>query len=89
MAALAAAEGRPERAVRLHACAGVLREAVGSHLVEPGWPDIEHNVNYVRSVLGAKAFTEAWEQGRALTLDEALDYALAEADPEPSKDVIP
>ena len=40
-AGLAAAEGRPERAVRLYACASVLRESVGSHPCEVGWPDPE------------------------------------------------
>ena len=83
LATLTAAEGRPERAVRLYACASVLREVVGSHIVEPGWPDNEHNVHHLRSVLGAEAFAKAWEQGQAMTLDEALDYALdEEPDPE-------
>ena len=82
LAGLAAAEGRPERAVRLYACASVLREAVGSHAVEPGWPDHEHNVHDLCSVLGAEAFAEAWEQGQAMTPDESLDYAIhTEADP--------
>jgi len=79
LAGLAAAEGRPERAVRLYACASVLREGVGSRAVEPGWPDHEHNVHHLRSVLGAEAFAEAWAEGRAMTLDESLDYALEAA----------
>jgi predicted ATPase/DNA-binding SARP family transcriptional activator len=80
---LAASVGRPERAVRLYACASVLRELVGSHIVEPGWPDHQHHVGRLRSELGAEAFAEAWEQGRAMALEEALDYALdEEPDPE-------
>ena len=82
LAALAAAEGRAERSVRLYACASVLRQAVESHAIEPGWPDPEHNVHHLRALLGAEAFAEAWEQGRAMTLDEALDYALEE-EPDP------
>lgn len=82
LAALAATEDRPVRAVRLYACASVLREVVGSHTVEPGWPKHEQHVRHVRSALGEEAFAEAWEQGRAMAPDEALDYAL-EADVEP------
>jgi tetratricopeptide (TPR) repeat protein len=77
MARLAAAEGRPSRAARLYACASVIRDLVGSYAIEPGWPDHQHHVGRLRAELGAEAFAEAWEQGRAMTLDEALDYALA------------
>ncbi|MEO5634903.1 hypothetical protein [Gaiella sp.] len=50
--------------------------------MELGQPDIEQIVHDLRSALGEEAFAEAWEQGRAMTLNEALDYALEEADPE-------
>ena len=32
----------------------------------------------LRAALGVETFTEAWDEGRTLTLDESLDYALAE-----------
>ncbi len=38
----------------------------------------------LRSALGEEAFAEAWEQGQAMTLDEALDYALEE-EPDPDR----
>ena len=63
----------------------LLREAVGSRPVELGWPDPSHDRARLRSVLGEEAFAEAWEQGRAMTLDEALDYALEE-DTDPGLD---
>jgi len=78
LAALAIAEGRPVRAVRLYASASVLREAVGSHVIEPGGPDHERHVAHLRFELGEEAFTEAWARGRSMTLDESLDYALEE-----------
>ena len=40
-AGLAAAEDRPERAVRLYACASLLRGSMGIHPAEVGWPDPE------------------------------------------------
>ena len=83
LAGLAAAEGRTELAVRLCACASVLRDVVGSRAIELGWPDHEQLVHHLRSVLGAEAFAEAWEEGRVMTLDESLDYVLEEeTDPE-------
>ena len=78
LAGVAAAEGRPERAVRLYACASVLRQAVGTHAVEPGWPDHARHVADLCSALGDEAFAEAWAQGRAMSSDESLDYALVE-----------
>ena len=75
---LAAAQGRPVRAARLYGCASVLRESVGiapvrARLARPG-----AGVARLRATLGEEAFAEAWAEGRALTLDESLDYALEE-----------
>ena len=75
---LAAAQGHLLRAVRLYGCASVLRETVGVDACEIGWPDAEPHVAQVRAALGFEEFDEAWEEGRALTLAESLDYALAE-----------
>ncbi len=72
---LAAAEDHSIRAVRLYGCASVLRESVGVDACELGWPDPEPDVALLRRAVGV-GFAEAWEQGRALTLDESLDYAL-------------
>ncbi len=77
-ARLAVAQGRPARACRLEACAGVLRESVGFDAFEVGWPDPAANVGHLRAVLGDDALAEAWEQGCAMTLDESLGYALAQ-----------
>jgi predicted ATPase/DNA-binding SARP family transcriptional activator len=77
-ALLAAAHGQPLRAVRLYGRASVLREAVGVDPCELGWPDPEPHVAILQEALGVEAFAEAWEEGRAMTLDESLDYALRE-----------
>ncbi len=75
-AELAAAEARQARAARLYACASVLRETVGSHPVEVGWPDHEGEVDRLRSTLDEETFGEAWAEGLAMSTDEALAYAL-------------
>ena len=75
---LAAADGRPVRAARLYGCSSVLRESVGIDTCELGWPDPEPHVAMLQEALGVEAFAEAWEEGRAMKLDESLDYALRE-----------
>ena len=82
-AGLAAAERRPERAARLYAGASILRESIGRHPYDVGWPhpDHERHVADLRSMLGAEAFAEIWAHGRAMTLAESLAYALDGDDP--------
>ena len=80
-AGLAAAENRPERAVRLYAYASALRGSVGTHPSEVGWPNPETAVAELRPALSEDAFAEAWGQGRAMTLDEALAYAFGNGTP--------
>ena len=75
---LAAAQDQPVRALRLYGQASILREAVGLDACEVGWPDPEPQVAELRAALDADVFAEAWEAGRALTLDESLDYALGD-----------
>ena len=78
-ALLAATSGHHVRAVRLYGCASVLRDSVGLDPCEPGWPDLsDSHVAQLRTAVSAEAFAAAWEEGRALTLDDALDYALGE-----------
>ena len=78
-ARLAAAEGRRERAVRLYACArSALQGSEGIYPAEVGWPNPDTAVAELRSALGEEAFAEAWAQGAAMGLDEALAYALEE-----------
>ena len=53
---------------------------MGSHSTpsEVGWPDPETAVAQLRPALGEDVFAEAWAQGGAMGLDEALAYALEE-----------
>ena len=78
-ASASAAGGKPMRAARLVGAAQGIREATGIHLL-----DIEHHalverfLGAVRSQLEAEVWEEAWEKGRAMTLEEAVSYALEE-----------
>ena len=70
-----AAEGRAEMAVRLLSRAEVLRAEIGgvsSWVTEMN----EETLTTIRAQLDEAAFAEAWEQGRTLTVDEAVALAL-------------
>jgi predicted ATPase/DNA-binding SARP family transcriptional activator len=76
LAAVAVAEAQSERAVRLFGAAEGLREAIGAPL--PPADRAEHNrsVAAARTALGEEAFAAAWAEGRALSLEAAISYAL-------------
>ena len=43
------------------------------------WPDAyEPDVSGVRDALGDEAFSEAWAEGRAMSMEQAVAYALGE-----------
>jgi tetratricopeptide (TPR) repeat protein len=77
-ASLATAQDDPARAARLAASASVLRAEAGFDPCELGWPEPELHVARLRAVLGEDAFAAASAEGRAMRLNDALDYAVAE-----------
>ena len=74
-----AVEGQRRPAGRLLSCAEALLEEAG---VSPPWVTRmnEETLATIRAQLDEATLAEAWEQGRALTLDEAVDLALDSAD---------
>jgi tetratricopeptide (TPR) repeat protein len=76
LAAVAVAQGQPERAARLFGAAEGLREALGAPLPPVDRAEHDRSVAAVRTALGEEAFTAAWAEGRAMSLDEAVAYAL-------------
>ena len=85
LACVAGAEGEASRAARLFGAAQglreTLREAVGYQHTpeEDAWR--EPYLATARSRLGEAAWEEALAQGRAMTLEPAIDYALSEEEP--------
>jgi non-specific serine/threonine protein kinase len=75
LAIVACAAGHYERAARLFGAAEASREFLERYIVE--------RTLYDRAVVEAKArlgdlkFAERWAEGRAMTLAQALEYALA------------
>jgi predicted ATPase/DNA-binding CsgD family transcriptional regulator len=74
----AGAQGEAERAARLFGATEALREATGFPL-EPALRTLEEPYLVgARSLLEEGAWTEAWEEGRAMSVETAIEYALSE-----------
>jgi non-specific serine/threonine protein kinase len=79
MAWLACAQTDDGRAARLFGSAEALRESIGSPL--PVAARVEHDrfAGGLLDRLGEAAFAAAWAEGRAMTLEQAVAYALQES----------
>jgi tetratricopeptide (TPR) repeat protein len=76
--ALALAGGADAEAARLLSSAEALRDEIGAG-VPPWLAEVnEEALTAIRTQLDEAAFAEAWEQGQALTADEAVALALDE-----------
>lgn len=78
-AALATAGDQPERAARLLGAAESLREAIGlphapsvSHATGTGYDAM---VTRIRASLGEQKFTSAWNSGRSMSIEQAMEEA--------------
>ncbi len=65
------------RGARLFAAAERLRETLGQVRLPPFQADHDQRVASTRAALGDTAFASAWAEGRAMTLEQAIEYALA------------
>jgi non-specific serine/threonine protein kinase len=75
-AALLAAQGRAETATQVYSSADALCEEIGVslHSWDPAF--IDEMLATIHAQLDTATFDEAWERGRALTVDEAVALAL-------------
>jgi predicted ATPase/DNA-binding SARP family transcriptional activator len=76
LAAIAGAQGQPGRAARLLGAASALRQTIGAPMNARDRGDYERLAAAVRADLTEDEFTLAWEQGRAMTLEQAIAFAL-------------
>jgi predicted ATPase/class 3 adenylate cyclase len=75
---LAGAEGETERAARLWGSAQALHEAKGITRDPDFLAEADSRISAVRLGMGEVAWEEAWRKGRAMTIEEAISYALEE-----------
>jgi predicted ATPase/DNA-binding SARP family transcriptional activator len=78
-AILAARQGQAERAVRLLGATEARCEALATRLQAAVPVDIAPVVAAAQAALGEEAFTAAWAEGRAMTLEQAIAYAVEDA----------
>src|SRR5262249_5227198 len=78
LAAVTVAQAQPERAARLFGAAERLREEIGACVPRAERADHERSVAAVRTALGEEAFAAAWAAARALSLEQAVAFALQE-----------
>jgi predicted ATPase len=72
--------GHPRRAARLIGAGEALHESIGLKLQPNEQAEHDRGVVLVREQLGDEAFEALRSEGRALSLDEAVKYALNESD---------
>ena len=58
--------------------ASALRDAIGSSLPPDEREEYDRQVVFARQALGDETFSAAWTQGRAMTLEQAIQFALEE-----------
>lgn len=93
LAGVACGQRRYERAARLFGAAETLRETFGLGSDDPGGRGkrlVDHTVRdqriaAARGHLGNEAFTAAWTEGGGMTLEQAIEYALAPLDVDTAK----
>ena len=81
LAGVACLQGEYTRAARLWGADETIREAIGATVRALYRADYDHGLAAAREALGDTAFTSAWGEGRKMTLEEAVAYALDEPTP--------
>jgi predicted ATPase/DNA-binding SARP family transcriptional activator/DNA-binding CsgD family transcriptional regulator len=88
-AAAAAELGDPVRAARLCGASQALHEAIGARLSDGERAYFEPHLAAARSQIDNAAWNTAWAEGRAMTLEQAVEYALGARASAPDEIVTP
>ncbi|MGH3090537.1 MAG: LuxR C-terminal-related transcriptional regulator, partial [Rubrobacteraceae bacterium] len=80
LAISSAALGNHERSARLFGAGEVLREAVGATVQNFYQPDYDRAAKAVRAALGDETWKAALAEGRTLSTEAVIEYALSEED---------
>jgi predicted ATPase/class 3 adenylate cyclase len=77
---IAIAQEQGERAVKLLGTAEALREVSNSRMTPQERIEYEKQITSLRAGMDAGMFTSRWAEGRAMTMDAAIEYALEVTD---------
>lgn len=86
-ARLAAAEGKAARALRLGGATAALRETYGVSVDPAGHAAFQRSLEPAWRAIGEERGASAWEEGRAMSLDEAIAFAYEEPETKPESSV--
>jgi len=75
---IAKAQEEEERAARLFGAAEILRENINIQMMPTERPEYDREVNDLRANMDLSAFNKAWAEGRALTMEDAIAFAVEE-----------
>jgi hypothetical protein len=78
-----AVQGGTIRAIELFGAVDSALEEINSHLFFPDQLEYDRNLAAARSTVDDVTFNAAWAKGRAMTLEDAMSYALEESPPRP------
>ncbi|MDQ4077875.1 MAG: hypothetical protein M3220_16715 [Chloroflexota bacterium] len=73
---MAHARGESARAARLFAAVEALRKEIDIRVSHAGSPNAPHFITAIRTELDETSFAAAWGEGGAMTLEQAVEYAL-------------
>jgi hypothetical protein len=77
LASLNVNQGLCERALRLYAWADAMRDRIGDHRPPVERASVERDLEDIRSQLDDSAVEIAYETGRSMTLEQAIELALS------------
>jgi len=76
---IAGASGQNERTAKLFGAAEALRQSISSFMTPMERPEYDRAVAQLRAQMGEVNLKSAWEQGRLLTMEAAIQFALEDA----------
>lgn len=79
-AGLARSQGQVERATKLSGAIEALAEAISSRFEQEDQVEHERTIAVIRSQLDESTFNRLWDEGRKMTLEQAINFALEEND---------
>jgi hypothetical protein len=74
---IAIAQSQPQTAARFFGAAEAARESLEAQMTPAEREEYDRHLSALRAQLSEAEFAAAWAEGRALSLDEAVAYALA------------
>ena len=80
-AGVAVHRSEPERAARLLGAVETRRNTIGAMLEVVDQLEYSRNITAAQAVLTTQQFAQAWEQGQAMSLEDAITYAQEKVEP--------